>query len=283
MTIAAKLTLLQQTKQAQKELLGIPNGVPWSKYASYMTKWLPYILFMRGRNGAWYDPSDLSTLFQNAAGTIPVTTNGDPVALMLDKSGNGYHMAQTTSTARPTYRTDGILHWLQPDGIDDGMLRRGIPVTTLNREHFTACTSTASEGVQLVESASYPLVMAENYSDGVSVSHTTADISSRDINGKNQSVSMFMSSENPSILQSKVNNGTLTGGVNNSANSIVFAPRLPVENMTVNLYLFRFTQSARYFYGGKFYGGLYLYDSELDAQTANRVRRYLAQKAGIAL
>jgi len=35
---------------------------------------------------AWYDPSDLSTLFQDAAGTTPVTSAGDPVGLMLDKS-----------------------------------------------------------------------------------------------------------------------------------------------------------------------------------------------------
>lgn len=37
-------------------------------------------------NGVWYDPSDLSTLFQDAAGTIPVTAAGQPVGLILDKS-----------------------------------------------------------------------------------------------------------------------------------------------------------------------------------------------------
>lgn len=35
---------------------------------------------------AFYDPSDTSTLFQDAAGTTPVTTAGDPVWLMLGKS-----------------------------------------------------------------------------------------------------------------------------------------------------------------------------------------------------
>jgi hypothetical protein len=42
-------------------------------------------LFGLGEQGAWYDPSDLSTLFQDAAGTIPVTASGQPVGLMLDK------------------------------------------------------------------------------------------------------------------------------------------------------------------------------------------------------
>lgn len=43
-------------------------------------------LFYGGEQGAWYDPSDMATLFQDAEGTIPVTASGDPVGLMLDKS-----------------------------------------------------------------------------------------------------------------------------------------------------------------------------------------------------
>lgn len=76
-------------------------------------------LFKGGKQGVWYDPSDKSTLFQDVAGTIPVTKDGDPVALMKDKSGNGNHATQTVSTARPVYKTDGILHWLEFDGVDD--------------------------------------------------------------------------------------------------------------------------------------------------------------------
>lgn len=79
----------------------------------------PADLFQSGENGAWYDPSDLSTLYQDAAGTIPVTATGQPVGLVLDKSGRNTHAMQTTSTARPTYQTDGTLHWLNFDGVDD--------------------------------------------------------------------------------------------------------------------------------------------------------------------
>ena len=54
-----------------------------------------------------YDPQDLTTLFQDAAGTLPVYMPGTgqvdpPVGLMLDMSGGGYHASQTTTTARPT-------------------------------------------------------------------------------------------------------------------------------------------------------------------------------------
>lgn len=48
--------------------------------------WSPAQLFAQGEQGAWYDPSDLSTMFQDAAGTTPVTAVGQAVGLILDKS-----------------------------------------------------------------------------------------------------------------------------------------------------------------------------------------------------
>lgn len=46
----------------------------------------PINLFSSNEVGVWYDPSDLTTLFQDAAGTTPVTAAGQPVGLVLDKS-----------------------------------------------------------------------------------------------------------------------------------------------------------------------------------------------------
>lgn len=46
----------------------------------------PSSLFASGEQGVWYDPSDLSTMFQDSAGTTPVTADGQPVGLILDKS-----------------------------------------------------------------------------------------------------------------------------------------------------------------------------------------------------
>lgn len=43
-------------------------------------------LFANNEQGFFYDPNDLSTMFQDAAGTVPVTGAGQPVGLMLDKS-----------------------------------------------------------------------------------------------------------------------------------------------------------------------------------------------------
>lgn len=68
---------------------------------------------------AWYDPSDLSTLKQNSNGTGAVTTDGDRVGYIADKSGNGNHAIQATAGSRATYKTAGGLHWLEFDGVDD--------------------------------------------------------------------------------------------------------------------------------------------------------------------
>lgn len=46
----------------------------------------PLNLFTSSEPGVWLDPSDLSTLFQDAAGTTPVTAAGQSVGLVLDKS-----------------------------------------------------------------------------------------------------------------------------------------------------------------------------------------------------
>lgn len=94
------------------KVLYIGSSLVWRAYDAVQA-------FSTGKAGLVYDPSDLSTLFQDTQGMVPVTSSGDPVGLIRDKSGNGNHAIQPVSAARPTYRTDGILHWLEFDGVDD--------------------------------------------------------------------------------------------------------------------------------------------------------------------
>lgn len=82
-------------------------NVPTEERNYFTLGWLelfstPLPLFANGEQGAWYDPSDMSTLFQDAEGTTPVTALGQPVGRMLDKSGRGNHITQATAAARPT-------------------------------------------------------------------------------------------------------------------------------------------------------------------------------------
>lgn len=62
---------------------------------------VPTDIFTGGAVGAWYDPSDITTMFQDSAGTTPVTSYGQPVGKILDKSGNGNHLIQSVSINRP--------------------------------------------------------------------------------------------------------------------------------------------------------------------------------------
>jgi hypothetical protein len=59
-------------------------------------------LFSSGQEGIWDDESDFSTMFQDSAGTVPVTAVGQPVGKILDKSGRGNHATQATAGNRPT-------------------------------------------------------------------------------------------------------------------------------------------------------------------------------------
>ena len=82
----------------------------------------PSDLFTVGELGAWYDPSDMSTLFQDTAGATPVTASGQTVGLIRDKSGRGLHLTQATAGSRPTFIDSGGLRSLQFDGVDDWMI-----------------------------------------------------------------------------------------------------------------------------------------------------------------
>lgn len=60
-------------------------------------------LFANGEQGLWIDPSDLSSMFTDD-GITAVTTVGQAVYRINDKSGRGNHLRQADATKRPTYQ-----------------------------------------------------------------------------------------------------------------------------------------------------------------------------------
>ncbi len=75
----------------------------------------------------WLDPSNLSTLWQDTAGTIPVTATGQPVARIDDLSGNGRNFIQGTAANQPIYGA-GMLNgngMLRFDGVNDRLTYTG--------------------------------------------------------------------------------------------------------------------------------------------------------------
>jgi hypothetical protein len=67
-------------------LMSLGFGFGFPKLSALAGGFSPASLFTQGEQGAWYDPADLTTLFQDSAGTTPVTAVEQPVGLMLDKS-----------------------------------------------------------------------------------------------------------------------------------------------------------------------------------------------------
>ena len=86
-------------------------------------------LFANSEQGFFYDPNDLSTMFQDAAGTVPVTGAGQAVGLILDKSGRNNHARQTTSASRPILRKNAVTsaNYLEFDGADDFLMTSSFP------------------------------------------------------------------------------------------------------------------------------------------------------------
>lgn len=71
----------------------------------------------------WYDLSNVATLQQDSAGTIPVTAPGDPIGRVMDISGATNHATQATAANRPLWQTtygtfDGVNDFWQTASLD---------------------------------------------------------------------------------------------------------------------------------------------------------------------
>lgn len=94
----------------------------------------PTTLFSGGEQGLWYDPSNFTTMFQDAAKTTPVTAVGQPVGAINDISGRGNHATQVTSTSRPVLQQDGGgRYYLAFDGVDDFLVTGSIDFTVTDK------------------------------------------------------------------------------------------------------------------------------------------------------
>jgi len=77
-------------------------------------------------DGVLVDASDHTTLFQDAAGTIPADAADDPVRLVVDKSGRGRNLVAPSDDARPLLKQDASGNWfLRFDGTDDILVHEG--------------------------------------------------------------------------------------------------------------------------------------------------------------
>lgn len=120
----------------------------------------------------WYDPSDLSTMWQDAAGTIPAVV-GMPVARIDDKGNLGLHATQATAANRPTLQHSGGNYCLQFGDDDFLTIPAGMPHPTIGAAVILSWMHT-----------SYPLAVGSIYrqrGDSVDANHRHPKIAVSDI------------------------------------------------------------------------------------------------------
>lgn len=118
-------------------MIGIGVGVPFGRSRGLAEQ--VQGMFANGERGYFFDPSNLSTMWQDTAATIPVTAPGQSVARINDLSGRGNYAIQPTALARPVLTTgaQGQLR-LVFDGVDDFLLIN--PMSMVGTDKVTVCT-----------------------------------------------------------------------------------------------------------------------------------------------
>lgn len=111
----------------------------------------PQALFGGGRIGVLFDPSVLSSVWQDSARTTPGAV-GQPVGSLDDLSGNGLH-ATASGTARPTLRQDSTgRYYLEFDGVNNIM-------ATANVNMSAGAVAFATVGARKASDAEYQAIM----------------------------------------------------------------------------------------------------------------------------
>jgi hypothetical protein len=121
----------------------------------------PATLFGTSDQGVWYDPSDFTTLFQDSAGTTPVTALEQPVGLMLDKSKglvlgpelvtNGDFGSSASWSLSAGAEISGGVLTLTTSSVADATAAQGIATTSGKRYAVTVrkiSSTTANTGAQ---------------------------------------------------------------------------------------------------------------------------------------
>ena len=243
-------------------------------------------LFGSSEQGVWYDPSDLSTLFQDTAGTTPVTTAGQTVGLMLDKSGNDLDATQATAAARPTYQTDGTYHWLSFDGVDDFMVTPTITPSIDKAQVFSGQHCNNNTGFQIVaelstssDSNSGSFRLERNTtSHGYQIGNVAARILRRTVDSAPTTdvVNINFDYASGGSVDSRLN------GVQSEWTTVVLNT-LPAINFGNYPMYIGARAGLNSFFNGNIYSLVTRFGANLEASTIETTEKYVAGKTGVDL
>ena len=184
-------------------------------------------LFAANEKGMAYNFQDISTLWQDIAGTIPVTAVDQFVARIDDLSGNGNHLIQTEASRRPQLKQDSEGFYLWFDGTKS--MYSAIAVDFYELLNYTTLCRLTKEGGStgcILESstnmnnntASFAMFQEAN---NISFTNSGSGYNSAQVALDNDSlfVGIMKVLENPKITMMRVNGieKTRTGILNQSA------------------------------------------------------------------
>lgn len=234
-------------------------------------------LFASGEQGAWYDPSDLSTMYQDSAGTTPAAV-GQPVGRINDKSGRGNHATQATAASRPTLNGDGGYYSNEFDGVDDHLTcASGGGGTTgfffcaavrVNGGAGTIRCIFSDRGVNTGHTVRVSTTNALEFGAGQGGAYTLVSTGALPV-GETHVITAWDDGVN---LKVQIDNG-----------AEISVPRPAIVAGTAGFTLGRENAGALEHFPGRIGSPIYRHGTVVDATLRERVKRFVAFRAGVSL
>lgn len=269
---------------ARSVALGVGRGVALAVSRTSQGP-APAALFANGEAGVWFDPSDLSTLFQDAAGTTPVTASGQPVGLMLDKSGNGNHASQVTDANRPTLQVSGGRYYLSCDGMNDALATASIDFTSSDQVY--GCF-----GLEKLSDAAVAafLEFSPSGADGIFAFFAPATAAQASVTWRSRGTALAINTvlslpaPNKSVFTVRADISTPLNGisVNGGAEAVVATSQGTGNYGSFPLYLFSRGGTTLPF-TGSMYGIIIRLGAPPASDLADAVERFMAGKTGVTI
>ena len=243
-------------------------------------------IFASNEQGFFYDPDDLSTMFQDTAGTVPVTGIGQPVGLMLDKSGRNNHARQTDSARKPKLQRNATTgaYYLAFDGVDDFLQTDSIDFTATDKVSLFAGVRRLSDaGVSIIAEFSANSASNANSFYLVGLSNSAIQFNSRGSGNSTTASSQRFPAPAPMVISSV---GDISGKVSKiRANSGGYAVNVGDQGTgnygNYPLYIGRRGGTALLF-NGHIYGLIGIGKLVSDNEIVN-IEKELAKRTGVIL
>lgn len=244
----------------------------------------PLSLFASGEQGAWYDPSDLSSMntLSDQTGTVPAV--GDPVGYIADKSGNGNHATQATAAKRPTLGQDvNGNYYLDFDGVDDDLIYSG---TLLNSATEVSQYNAAQRQVISGTSIYYRMAL---HNGGLSSGNNYV-LDRHNFDGTHgffvrdgsvtAAASVGTSANFTSYITGQI---AASGSQQYRVNGVLEGSgTVTLSSLTTNVLALGSSGTGVNFWTGVYFGGLVI-DRVITAQEITDTESYLAAKSGVTL